>query len=368
MTVVIAAGGTGGHLYPGVALAREFLRRDASTCVRFVGTARGIEVKVLPHEGFPLDVINALPVMGLRVTHALLALALLPRAVQQAVTLLRRHGADLVIGIGGYTSPPVLVAAFLLKIPRVILEPNAYPGMANKAMGPLAHRIFLAYQSAARHFSPRKVRASGTPVRRAFLEASSGHSPKHGEGPRRLLVFGGSRGAQAVNLAMMEALPLLLSSDVMAQWSIIHQTGEADYERVRSVYEASSIAAEVVPFVFDMPNVLRSADLVVARAGAVTLAELTACGKPSILIPFPHAIYQHQAHNARVLEEAGAAVVVPQHELNGARLAEVVGTLLRDPDRLAGMGERSRALGRSDSAESIVTECLALLRERRSSP
>jgi len=366
MTVVIAAGGTGGHLYPGVALAREFRRRDASTCVRFVGTSRGIEVKVLPHEGFPLDVINALPVMGLRAAHALLALARLPRAVQQAVTLLRRHGADLVIGIGGYTSPPVLMAAFLLKIPRVILEPNAYPGMANKAMAPLAHRVFVAFQSAARHFAPRKVRAFGTPVRRAFLEPSDSSPQNRGDQRRRLLVFGGSRGAHAVNLAMMESLPYLRSSDVMAQWSIIHQTGEGDYERVKSVYEASSLAAEVVSFVFDMPNVLRSADLVVARAGAVTLAELTACGKPSILIPFPHAIYQHQAHNARELEQAGAAMVVPQHELSGARLADVLGRLLRDPDRLASMGERSRALGRRDSAEAIVDECLALLGERRS--
>ena len=367
MTVVIAAGGTGGHLYPGVALAREFLRRDASTSVRFVGTARGIEVKVLPHEGFPLDMISALPVMGLRATRALLALAVLPRAVQQAVTLLRRHGADLVIGIGGYTSPPVLAAAFLLKIPRVILEPNAYPGKANMAMAPLAHRVFLAFQSAARHFSSRKVLVSGTPVRRAFLEAASCPPPKQTNDRRTLLVFGGSRGAHAINLAMLDAVPYLRSGDVMAQWSIIHQTGEADYERVRSVYEASSITAEVVPFVFDMPQVLRSADLVIARAGAMTLAELTACGKPSILIPFPHAIYQHQAHNARVLEEAGAAVVVPQHELTGARLAEAVGTLLRDPGRLADMGNRSKSLGRRDSAECIVDECLALLRERRSS-
>lgn len=365
MTVVIAAGGTGGHLYPGVALAREFLRRDTSTCVRFVGTARGIEVKVLPHEGFPLDMIGALPVMGLRVTSALVALAVLPRAVLQAITLLRRHAVDLVIGIGGYTSPPVLAAAFLLKIPRVIVEPNAYPGKANMVMAPLAHRVFLAFQSAARHFPPRKVRVCGTPVRREFLNASGSARPKAGGDRRTLLVFGGSRGAHAINLAMLEAVPYLESNEVMARWSIIHQTGEADYERVRSVYEASSITAEVVPFVFDMPQVLRSADLVIARAGAMTLAELTVCGKPSILIPFPHAIYQHQAHNARVLEEAGAALVVPQDELTGARLAELIGTLLRDPGRLAVMGERSRGLGRHDSAESIVDECLALLRGRR---
>jgi UDP-N-acetylglucosamine--N-acetylmuramyl-(pentapeptide) pyrophosphoryl-undecaprenol N-acetylglucosamine transferase len=368
MTVVIAAGGTGGHLYPGVALGREFLRRDASTCVRFVGTARGIEVKVLPHEGFPLDIITALPVMGLRVTRALLALAVLPRAVRQSVALLRRHRADLVIGIGGYTSPPVLTAAFLLGIPRVILEPNAYPGKANMAMAPLAHRIFLAFQSAARHFSSRKVRVSGTPVRRAFLETCEAPPPKQGNDRHTLLVFGGSRGAHGINLAMLEAVPYLRSSDVMAGWSIIHQTGEADYERVKSFYEASSITAEVVSFVFDMPRVLRSADLVIARAGAMTLAELTACGKPAILVPFPHAIYQHQAHNARVLEEAGAAVVVSQHELSGATLADALGTLLRDVGRLADMSERSRSLGRHDSAECIVDECLALLRERRPSP
>ncbi|WP_447977852.1 undecaprenyldiphospho-muramoylpentapeptide beta-N-acetylglucosaminyltransferase [Candidatus Nitrospira bockiana] len=365
MTIVIAAGGTGGHLYPGVALAREFLRRDPRAVVRFVGTSRGIEAKVLSHEGLPLDLIDARPVMGLGLRQAGAALLALPKGLAQSWRLLRAVRADLVIGIGGYTSPPVLLAAALLRIPRVILEPNAYPGMANKLLGPLAQRVFLAFETAAGHFAPSKVRAVGTPIRRAFLDAVA---EPHAEDParRRLLVFGGSRGAHAINLAMLDAVRVMSQEQAaMRRLRITHQTGEADHEPIKAAYDASGVDATVVPFLFDMPTALRAADLVVARSGAMTLAELTACGKPSILVPLPHAIYQHQARNAEVLERAGAAVVIPQSELTGARLARVIAALIDEPGRLAMMGERSRSLAKVDAAEAIVEECLTMLREGR---
>jgi UDP-N-acetylglucosamine--N-acetylmuramyl-(pentapeptide) pyrophosphoryl-undecaprenol N-acetylglucosamine transferase len=177
----MAAGGTGGHLYPGVALAREFLRQDPSAVIRFVGTSRGIETKVLPREGFDFELIAALPVMGVGLPQALSAMRSLPTGLRQSVRLLRKHQADLVIGIGGYTSPPVVLAAFLLRIPRVILEPNAYPGVANKILAPLADRIFLAFEAASRHFLSSKVRIVGTPVRRAFLEPSSWNGTRSGK-------------------------------------------------------------------------------------------------------------------------------------------------------------------------------------------
>ncbi len=376
MNIVIAAGGTGGHLYPAVALAREFLRQVPESSILFVGTERGIEGKVLPHEGFELVKIAAKPVMGRGVRQALGALVSLPAALWQSVKLLRERRADLVIGIGGYSSPPVLAAGFLLGIPRAILEPNAYPGMANKVLGPIANLVFLAYDAAKPYFPAGKVRVAGTPVRRAFYEEGEGQGARgEREGKNQLssrftphasratlLVFGGSQGAHAINRAMVEALPLVRS--MQAGLSVIHQTGEADYPSVKRAYEEAGWRAdrvEVMPFLFDMPRALKRADLIVSRAGAVTLAELTACGKPAILIPLPHAIYRHQERNARVLEQAGAAVLLLQQDLTGPRLAQTIDALLGDEARLQAMGERSAALGKTDSAEVIVRDCLALI-------
>jgi UDP-N-acetylglucosamine--N-acetylmuramyl-(pentapeptide) pyrophosphoryl-undecaprenol N-acetylglucosamine transferase len=378
MNVVIAAGGTGGHLYPAVALAREFLRQDPSCTVLFVGTARGIEGKVLPQEGFELVKISARPVMGRGIGRAAWALFSLPVGLWQSVKLLQARKADLAIGIGGYSSPPVLMAASLLRIPRVILEPNAYPGTANKVMGPLADRVFLAFEAAKPHFRQAKVRVVGTPIRRDFFENAATGCEARGEREKKdrlsarftphasratLLIFGGSQGAHAINLAMIEALSRLKA--MRSRLSIIHQTGETDHASVKAAYEAAGFGAEsteVVPFLFDMPMALRATDLVVSRAGAVTVAELTACGKAAVLIPLPQAIYRHQERNAREMEKAGAAVVLLQHELTGVRLARAIEELLQDPVRLRTMGNRSLAMGRTDSADTIVRECRTLVR------
>ena len=364
-TIVIAAGGTGGHLYPAVALAREFLRQDPATRLLFVGTERGIERKVLAHEGFELALIAAQPVMGRGFVKAAGALLTLPLGIRQSLALLRTRRASLVLGVGGYTSPPVLLAARLLGLPRVILEPNAYPGVANRVLGPVADLVFVTFREAAGHFSSAKVRVTGMPVRRAFIEgADARHETRDERGRKTLLVFGGSQGAQALNDAMIGALPKWAA--MRGQVAIVHQTGEADHARVKTAYDAAGVQAEVVPFLFEMPAALRAADLVVSRAGAMTLAELAVCGKPAILVPLPHAIHQHQAHNARVVAEAGGAVVLPQRELTGARLAQEVTALLRDPERLRVMGERIRTLGRADAADVIVRECLGLIKQRAS--
>jgi len=362
MRIVIAAGGTGGHLYPAVALAREFVRQDSTSRILFVGTARGIEGKVLPHEGFDLTMIAAQPVMGRRWYRAALALLSLPLAVWQSVAILRAQRADLVIGIGGYSSPPVILAAWLLRIPRVLLEPNAYPGMANKAMGPLADLVFLSYEEAAAgSFPPATVRVTGMPIRRAFFEDASGLAPPASRRPGRqtLLVFGGSQGAHAINQAMMDALPHL--QGIKDRLTVIHQTGEADCAAVRAAYAAAGMEGEVAPFLYEMPTALRSSDLVVSRAGAITLAELTACGKPAILIPLPSAIYQHQEKNAKVMEQGGAAVLLRQSDLTGLSLANQIVAVLSDADRLRAMGKRSAAMGRADSSATIVQMCRSLV-------
>ncbi|MDH4097360.1 MAG: undecaprenyldiphospho-muramoylpentapeptide beta-N-acetylglucosaminyltransferase [Nitrospira sp.] len=359
MTVVIAAGGTGGHLYPAVALAREFLKRDPSTKILFVGTRRGIESKVLAHEGFELKFITAKPVMGKGLFAVIQGLLSVPVGLWQSLGILRQRRADVVIGVGGYTSPAMLAAAALRGTARVIVEPNAYPGMANKAVAPFAQRIFLAFESAAASFDRQKVRVVGTPVRQEFLvRAGQGEGPPVGAS-QHLLVFGGSQGAKAINSAMLDGAASLVER--LPGLTITHQTGEADYQRVRDTYGRSGVQAEVVPFLYDMPKVLRKADLVVARAGAMTIAELTACGKPAILIPLPTAIYDHQMKNARAMEAAGGAMVLPQADLSGSTLSELVSAILLNRQRLQAMSAKSHEMRRIDAGEVIVRECYALM-------
>lgn len=360
MTIVIAAGGTGGHLYPAVALARAFLEKNPATTIVFVGTARGLESKVLAHEGFELVLISAMPVMGKSVIEAARGLLSLPISLWQCLKILKGRRADLVIGVGGYTSPMMVLAASLTGIARVILEPNAYPGMANKAVGLFAQRVFLSFESAASSFDRRKVRVVGTPIRKEFMEVSSQEeAATSAAGLRRVLIFGGSQGARAINSAVIEGLPDLMKR--YPQLSVVHQTGEVDYGRIIEGYRRAGISAQVTPFLYEMPSVLRSADLVVARAGAMTIAELTACGKPAILIPLPQAIYDHQTHNAKVMEAAGAAVVLPQAELTGARLTGAITEMLDDPERLRTMSNYSRGMRRIDAADAIVRDCYALV-------
>lgn len=363
MTIVIAAGGTGGHLYPAVALAREFLRRDSATKVLFVGTSRGLESKVLAHEGFELALISARPVMGTGLFGMMKGFCAMPISLWQCLMILRRRNVRLVIGVGGYTSPMMVLAAAIARVARVILEPNANPGMANKAVGSLAQRVFLAFESAADSFDRAKVRVVGTPIRRAFIEAvSREETSTRTPGEMRLLIFGGSQGAKAINSAVIQGLSEMQRHQ--PQITIMHQTGEADCARVTQAYHRAGMAATVTPFIYDMPSAINAADLVVARSGAMTVAELTACGKPAVLIPLPTAIYEHQLKNARVMEAAGAAVVLPQAELNGMKLAQTVTGILDDPDRLRAMGAASMTLKRTDAAEAIVRECYALIGDR----
>ena len=359
MMIVIAAGGTGGHLYPAVALAREFILRDPTTRVLFVGTARGLESNVLTHEGFDLVLISAKPVMGKGLWGAVAGLCALPVSLWQCLRILKARRADLVIGVGGYTSPMMVLAAALTGVMRVILEPNANPGMANKAVGPFAQRVFLAFESSADSFDRSKVRVVGTPIRKAFLEGSPQGREK--SRPFHLLIFGGSQGAKAVNTAVIDALPELMMQ--LSHLTVTHQTGESDHARVAEAYRLVGIESHVqaVPFLYDMPVALREADLVIARAGAMTVAELMACGKPAILIPLPSAIYDHQTQNAKVMEAAGAAVLLPQSRLTGPTLALTVSGILGNPERLRIMGTASLLMRRIDAAEAIVRECYLLM-------
>lgn len=360
MTIVIAAGGTGGHLYPAVALAREFLRRDPANKVLFVGTSRGLESKVLAHEGFELLLIHAKPVMGKGLLDMVKGLSVMPISLWQCWQIVRRRRPGLVIGVGGYTSPMMVMAAAFAGVPRVILEPNADPGLANKAVGSFVQRVFLAFESAAGSFDRSKVRVVGTPIRKEFLaQAERASTAANQPGRQHLLIFGGSQGAKAINSAVIEGLPPLLKA--RAQMTVTHQTGESDYARVSAAYRQSGVSVSVAPFLYDMPSAIHAADLVVARAGAMTVAELTTCGKPAVLIPLPTAIYDHQMKNAKAMEAAGAAVVLPQTELTGSKLAQMIAAILDDQKRVKAMGAASMRLRRIDAAEAIVRECYALI-------
>lgn len=360
MTIIIAAGGTGGHLYPAVALAREFLRRDPSTKVLFIGTSRGLESKVLAHEGFELALIDAKPVMGMGLLGMLKGLCAMPVSLWQCRRILRSRRARLVIGVGGYTSPTMVMAAAFSGVARVILEPNANPGMANKAVAPFVQRVFLAFDSAAASFDRAKVRVVGTPIRREFVApAVQEPVPSSEPGRQHVLIFGGSQGAKAINSAAIEGLPELMKQH--PHTTVTHQTGEADHARVAEAYRRAGVSVTATPFLYDMPSAINAADLVVARAGAMTVAELTTCGKPAILIPLPTAIYDHQMKNARVMEAAGAAIVLPQADLTGTRLANTIAEVLDDPARVKAMGAAAMTLRRTDAAESIVRECYALI-------
>ncbi len=356
MNVVIAAGGTGGHVFPAVALAEEFGRQDPSASITVIGTGKTLEQTMLAGTPFHLEKIQVEGVIGQGVWSSIKGLALIPGAVWQAVRVLRARCADLVIGTGGYTSPPVVIAAFLLGIRRALLEPNAVPGMANRVLGPLANKVFLSFEVAKQFFNPSRTMTIGVPIRQDFIREVPRPISDH---VKTILVCGGSQGAQAINTAMIESLtvsPMLFKS-----LTVIHQTGMEDLARVQAAYQKAGIQATVVPFVEDMPRVLQSADLVLSRCGALTLAELAACGKPSILIPYPFATHHHQEHNARVMEQAGAAIVILQQELTGQRLAQEIDQLVNDPPRVKRMAEKSLTLRRTDSAVVMVRACLELV-------
>lgn len=360
MNVVIAAGGTGGHVYPALALAEEFCRQVPHASVTFVGTGRAIERTMLAGTTWRVEALRVQGMVGRGVRSSLTALLLLPGAIRQSIACLRESRANLVIGTGGYTSPPVVLAACRLGITRALVEPNAVPGLANRALGPLVQRIFVSFERAAHYFRQDKVMVAGTPLRRDFLSPP----PSIGSGRiNTVLACGGSQGANTLNSVVVEAVRS--SSLLRSRVHLIHQTGERDFERVAEAYRDQGVQADVTAFVRDMAQALRRADLVIARCGAATLAEIAACGKPSILIPFPYATHDHQEVNARTVEQAGAGVVLLQPGLTGARLAQEIEALLRHADRVRSMAERSLRLRRTDAAETMVNECRRLLRRRR---
>jgi UDP-N-acetylglucosamine--N-acetylmuramyl-(pentapeptide) pyrophosphoryl-undecaprenol N-acetylglucosamine transferase len=362
LRVVIAGGGTGGHLYPGIAVARELLARQPDAQISFAGTAKGIEARVVPREGFALDLIRSGGLKGKSLLDRAHGATLLPLGLVDASRLVSARRPDLVIGVGGYSSGPVVMIAALRGVPTMLLEQNAVPGLTNRILARFVRAAAVTFDSTAAFFGS-KAFVSGNPVRPEFLAAAGSQKESASDDQtsgRRVLVFGGSQGAHAINVAMVEAAAQLAAGGPALR--LTHQTGERDVEMVRAGYRQARLQADVEPFLYDMGRQLGQADVIVCRAGATTLAEITAAGKAAILIPLPTATDDHQRKNAEALAATGAAEVLLQKDMTGAVLAERVLALAHDRERRTRMASAARSLARPDAAKVIVDRALELVR------
>lgn len=353
MRVMLAGGGTGGHLFPGLAVAREFQKRDAKTAIVFVGTAQGIEFRVIPKEGFKLETLTVKGMKGRGLRGLLDALFGVPASVLRSLKLIAQFRPDCIIGLGGYASGPLLLAAKIKRVRCAIMEQNLRPGFTNRHLARWVDRVFTTYRDSAKSLPGANVVEAGNPVRWQKLP----------EVKRRakfsLFVFGGSGGARRINFAVADALEKL--TDLKDRIFVHHQTGQADYPAIKAKYEKLPFEAEVTPFIDKMDEAFAQADLVVCRSGASTVAELTVFGKAAILVPFPYAIYDHQRGNAEALQQQGAAEMILDQELSAERLAERVRFYFADRARLEKMAAAAKRLGRPDAAARIVDECYALV-------
>ena len=362
MRVLVAAGGTGGHIYPGIAVAKEVMRRDAASEVRFVGTARGLETRLVPQAGFKLSLIESAGLKNVGLLARLRGLWLLPKSFLAARRLIREFRPDIVVGAGGYVSGPVLLTAAWARVPTLVMESNALPGWTNRVLARFVDKATVSFEAALPYFRGKGV-VTGNPVRREFFDIR----PKPRDASRfRVLIFGGSQGARAINEAMVSALPHM--REHRSRMSVTHQTGEADFEKVRRGYldEGWGESADVRRYIDDMVASFAQSDLIICRAGATTSAELVAAGKAAIMIPFPFAADDHQRKNAEALQAAGAARMILQQELTGERLAGEIARLVSAPDEVTRMEEASRKLARGDAAQATVDLMEELVKGKRS--
>src|ERR1700690_2267925 len=346
MRIIIAGGGTGGHVIPALAIAQQ-LKKQFGAEVLFIGTARGIETRLVPQAGFPLELIKVGALNRVSLMTRLKTMFDLPRGIAASSRLLTAFDPEVVIGVGGYASGPAMVAAIRRRLPTLAFEPNVVPGFANRMIARWVSAAAVHFEETCRYFPHCKV--TGVPVREAFLSI-----PPKIAGTPTLLVFGGSQGARAINQAMTTAEPLAGLRVKIPGLHIIHQTGQRDYDSVLAAYLQSGISSEVHKFIDNMPETFSRADLLVCRSGASTVGEITAAGKPAIFVPFPAAADDHQNVNARALERAGAAVVVEESNLDAAYLVDTIAALIGDAGRLHSMSAAASALAHPKAVEEIA--------------
>lgn len=368
MRLIIAGGGTGGHLFPGIAVAEEFLSRDPANQVLFVGSSQGIEARTIPRLGYQLELIAAAGIKGKGSLAKLKGAAMLLYGYAQSRKILQAYQPDMVMGVGGYASLPMVMAARGMEIPRFVHEQNALPGMSNKVLARVANRVFISLEEAARFFPAEKTVLTGNPLRRQILDGLVSQeqaviASDDEQRPFNLFVFGGSQGAHALNVAVPEAVGRLDQAH-RRRLNVIHQTGEKDYDEVCRAYQNAGVAADVRQFIDDMAVQYRRADLIVCRAGATTIAEVTALGKACLFVPFPYATDDHQRKNAEALLKKGACELMLEQEMSGNGLAGALARLMDDPQEIRRIGENAGNLARLDAARVIVDQMLDDVRAR----
>ncbi len=348
MRALIAGGGTGGHVIPALAIARE-LQECFQAEILFVGTSRGIETRLVPAAGFELRLIQVGALKSVSLATRIKTATTLPRAILNSWRILQQFKPDVVIGVGGYASGPAMLASALRGLPTLVFEPNVVPGFANRVVAPMVTMAAVHFEESRRYF--RLSRVTGVPVRKEFFQLPplGGLVPDHRP---TLLVFGGSQGASKLNQTVIESLDTLRQQ--VPGIYIIHQTGDRDYNDAQATYLRAGISAELSPFIDDMPEAFARADLVLCRSGASTVAEIAAAGRPAVFVPFPFAADDHQRRNAEVLERAGAAMLIPESQLTRDRLVQVVTSLLKDRARLLRMAQAARGLSHPHAAAEIA--------------
>lgn len=357
MKLMIAAGGTGGHIYPGIAVAKEILRRDPSSEVLFVGTSRGLETRIVPENGFQLSLINSSGLKSVGFAGKIKGIAILPKSFIEARKLLREFRPRVVAGAGGYVSGPVLLMACVMGIPTLVMDSNALPGFTNRRLARFIDKAALTFDEALPYFGGNGV-VTGNPVRQEFFDIQ----PKARDSVVSVLLFGGSQGSRAINNAMIDGLDNL--DEEKEKLRIVHQTGEADFESVRKAYsDRGWDGADVRPYITDMMQEFAGADIVISRAGATTCAELAAAGKAAIMIPLPTAADDHQRKNAEAMERAGAAKMIQQSDLSGTTLAEAITKLAESPEAISEMEGAARRLAKRHAASAVVDMIEELARD-----
>ncbi len=348
MKVLIAAGGTGGHIYPGIAIAKEILRRDAESEVLFVGTARGLETRIVPENGFQLALIHSAGLKNVGVAGKIKGLMVLPRSFIEAMKILREFRPDVVVGAGGYVAGPVLLTAHFLGYPTLVMDSNALPGFTNRRLAAFVDKAALTFEDAMPFFG-RKGVVTGNPVRGEFFAVAD----KQPGDELNVLIFGGSQGSRAINNAMIDALPVLKAEGSSIR--MMHQTGESDFEAVKAAYAENEVQnADIRPYITNMVDAFTDADVIISRAGATTCAEVSAAGKAAIMIPLPTAADDHQRKNAEALVRNGAARMILEKDLTGETLAAELKQFSNDRSALKAMGEAARKMARPDAAETTV--------------
>jgi len=351
--ILIAAGGTGGHLFPGIALAEEFIRRDRNNQILFIRDKKAMVADILKNSEFQAATLDVEGIKGKGLIKSLRACLKIPGSLVQSFRIIRKFSPDIVMGVGGYVSGPAVITAHFMGTKTFIAEQNALPGITNRILGKFVDGVFLTFFETKKWFPKKKVIVTGNPTRKGFFELQEKRNDDNGK--FTLLVFGGSQGSHSINQAVLSSLPYL--KDLKGKLKIIHQTGSKDLEEASLTYENHGIEAAVKPFIQDMVAAFRAGDLLICRAGATSISEITASGKASLFIPFPYAANNHQEKNAEVLVKAGAAEMILEKNLNGKFLAETIYRLYHNPKKIREMEKNSKKIGNARAAEEIVDIC-----------